>query len=58
MINIVTIICFLYIYRGMKLLESIRQIISEVSKKKILMDKIGFNEENAELLDRLYDINI
>jgi hypothetical protein len=42
----------------MKLLESIRQIISEVSKKKILMDKIGFNEENAELLDRLYDINI
>jgi len=37
----------------MKLLESIKQIISEASKKKILMDKIGFNEENAELLDRL-----
>lgn len=37
----------------MKLLESIKQIISEASKKKILMDKIGFNEENADLLDKL-----
>jgi hypothetical protein len=37
----------------MKLIESVKQIISEASKKKILMDKIGFNEENADLLDRL-----
>jgi len=37
----------------MKLIESIKQIISEASKKKILIDKIGFNEDNAELLDRL-----
>jgi len=37
----------------MKLLESIRQIISEASKKKILMDKIGFNEESADILDQL-----
>jgi len=37
----------------MKLLESIRQIITEASKKKILMDKIGFNEDNADLLDKL-----
>ena len=37
----------------MKLIESIKQIISEASKKQILMDKIGFNEENAELLDTL-----
>jgi len=37
----------------MKLLESIKQIITEASKKKILMDKIGFNEDNAELLDQL-----
>jgi hypothetical protein len=37
----------------MKLLESIKQIISEASKKKILMDKIGFNEDNADLLDKL-----
>ena len=37
----------------MKLIESIKRIISEASKKQILMDKIGFNEENAELLDRL-----
>jgi len=37
----------------MKLIESIKQIISEASKKQILLDKIGFNEENAELLDRL-----
>ena len=44
---------FYYIYRGMKLLESVKQIISEASKKQILMDKIGFNEENAELLDTL-----
>jgi hypothetical protein len=37
----------------MKLIESIKQIISEASKKQILMDKIGFNEENADLLDKL-----
>ena len=37
----------------MKLLESIKQIISEASKKKILMDKIGFNEDNADILDKL-----
>jgi hypothetical protein len=37
----------------MKLLESIKQIITEASKKKILMDKIGFNEENADILDQL-----
>jgi hypothetical protein len=37
----------------MKLLESIKQIINEASKKKILMDKIGFNEDNADLLDQL-----
>jgi len=35
----------------MKLIESIKQIISEASKKQILLDKIGFNEENAEILD-------
>jgi len=44
---------FRYIYIGMKLIESIKQIITEASKKKILTDKIGFNEENADLLDRL-----
>ena len=37
----------------MKLLESIKQIITEASKKKILIDKIGFNEDNTELLDQL-----
>jgi hypothetical protein len=37
----------------MKLIESIKQIITEASKKKILMDKIGFNEDNADLLDKL-----
>jgi hypothetical protein len=37
----------------MKLIASIKQIISEASKKKILMDKIGFNEDNADLLDQL-----
>jgi hypothetical protein len=37
----------------MKLIESIKQIISEASKKKILMDKIGFNEHNATILDEL-----
>jgi hypothetical protein len=37
----------------MKLIESIKQIISEASKKKILMDKIGFDEDNADILDRL-----
>jgi len=37
----------------MKLIESIKQIISEASKKKILMDKIGFNEDNANLLDTI-----
>jgi hypothetical protein len=35
----------------MKLIESIKQIITEASKKQILMDKIGFNEENADILD-------
>ena len=44
---------FYYIYKGMKLLESVKQIITEASKKKILMDKIGFNEDNADLLDKL-----
>jgi hypothetical protein len=37
----------------MRLIESIKQIISEASKKQILMDKIGFNEENADILDTL-----
>jgi hypothetical protein len=37
----------------MKLIESIKQIISEASKKQILMDKIGFSEENADILDTL-----
>ena len=37
----------------MKLLESIKQIITEASKKKILIDKIGFNEDNADILDKL-----
>ena len=37
----------------MKLIESIKQIITEASKKQILMDKIGFNEENANILDTL-----
>jgi hypothetical protein len=37
----------------MKLIESIKQIISEASKKQILMDKIGFDEDNADVLDRL-----
>jgi hypothetical protein len=37
----------------MKLIKSIKQIISEASKKKILMDKIGFDEANADLLDQL-----
>jgi hypothetical protein len=37
----------------MKLIESIKQIISEASKKKILMDKIGFNEDNSNLLDTI-----
>jgi hypothetical protein len=37
----------------MKLIQSIKQIISEASKKKILMDKIGFNEHNATILDEL-----
>jgi hypothetical protein len=37
----------------MKLIESIKQIISEASKKQILMDKIRFNEENADLLDTI-----
>ena len=47
------VFCFRYIYIGMKLIESIRQIITEASKKQILMDKIGFNDENADLLDKL-----
>ena len=37
----------------MKLIESIKQIISEASKKKILIDKIGFSEDNANLLDTI-----
>lgn len=37
----------------MRLIESIKQIISEASKKQILMDKIGFNEESADILDQL-----
>jgi hypothetical protein len=37
----------------MKLIESITQIITEASKKQILMDKVGFDEENADLLDKL-----
>jgi hypothetical protein len=37
----------------MKLIKSIKQIITEASKKKILMDKIGFDEVNADLLDQL-----
>jgi hypothetical protein len=37
----------------MKLIESIKQVISEASKKQILMDKIGFNEDNANLLDTI-----
>jgi hypothetical protein len=37
----------------MKLIESIKQIISEASKKQILMGKIGFNEENANILDSI-----
>lgn len=37
----------------MKLLENIKKLIIEASKKKILMDKIGFNEENADILDQL-----
>ena len=34
-------------------MKSITQLITEASKKKILMDKIGFNEPNADILDRL-----
>lgn len=30
-----------------------QKLITEASKKKILMDKVGFNEKNAELLDKL-----
>jgi hypothetical protein len=30
-----------------------QKLITEASKKRILIDKVGFNEENAELLDRL-----
>lgn len=37
----------------MKLIESIKQVITEASKKKILTDKLGFNDENAEILDKL-----
>ena len=37
----------------MKLIESIKQVITEASKKKILTDKLGFNEDNANLLDQL-----
>lgn len=44
---------FIDIYRGMKLIASISQLITEASKKQILMDKVGFDEENADLLDKL-----
>lgn len=44
---------FIDIYRGMKLIDSISQLITEASKKQILMDKVGFDEENADLLDKL-----
>jgi hypothetical protein len=37
----------------MKLLENIRQIILEASKKKILIDKLNFSEKAAETLDEL-----
>lgn len=37
----------------MKLLDNIKKIITEASKKKILMDKIGFGKHSAEILDRL-----
>ena len=37
----------------MKLLENIRQIIIEASKKKILIDKLNFSEFSAEVLDQL-----
>jgi hypothetical protein len=37
----------------MKLIESIKQVISEASKKQILMDKIGFNEDSANLVDTI-----
>ena len=37
----------------MKLITSISQLITEASKKQILMDKVGFDEENADLLDKL-----
>ena len=37
----------------MKLITSISQLITEASKKQILMDKVGFDEESADLLDKL-----
>ena len=33
--------------------NQILQIISEASKKEFLLNKIGFNEENSDILDRL-----
>lgn len=37
----------------MKLLDNLKSIIVEASKKKILIDKIGLSEENAETIDRI-----
>lgn len=37
----------------MKLITSISQLITEASKKQILMNKVGFDEDNADLLDKL-----
>ena len=33
--------------------EETQRLLLEASKKKILMDKLGLNEENAEILDEL-----
>ncbi len=37
----------------MNLIKSIKELITEASKKKVLMDKLGFNENQAEMLDSL-----
>ena len=37
----------------MNLIKSIKELITEASKKKVLMDKLGFNENQAEMLDNL-----
>jgi hypothetical protein len=37
----------------MKLIETVRDIIIEASKRDVLINKIGFSESNAEILDRL-----